>query len=75
MPKVDRLVGRNQAYQKKAIGIREHHNERKNESYSNPDIVKDRSALNIHFKQCGSTSAQAFDNVDCKSKRKFSGQK
>jgi len=63
MPKADRSVVRNQAYQKKAIGIRERHNERKNELYSNPDIVKDRSRLNVHFKQCEGTYAQAFDKL------------
>lgn len=63
MAKTDRSVVRNQSYQKKAIGIRERHNERKNESYSNPDIVKDRSYLNIHFKQCECTYAQTFDKM------------
>ena len=63
MSKTDRSVVRNQSYQKKAISIRERHNERKNESYSNPDIVKDRSCLNIHFKQCEGTYAQAFDKM------------
>ena len=63
MAKADRSVVRNQAYPKKAIGIRERHNERKNENYSNPDIVKDRSYLNIHFKQCEGTYAQTFDRM------------
>ena len=48
---VDRSVVREEPYRRSSIGIRERHNERKNESYSNPDIVPERSPLNIHFKQ------------------------
>lgn len=48
---VDRTVVREKGYQRSGIGLRERHNERKNESYSNPDIVPERSKLNIHFKQ------------------------
>ena len=50
---VDRTVVRNNAYRRNGIELRERHNERKNESYSNPDIVPERSALNIHFKSPG----------------------
>ena len=60
---VDRTVVRNAAYQKAAVGIRERHNERKNESYANPDVMPERSHLNIHFKQCSATYAQAFDSL------------
>ena len=35
MPKIDRCIVRNEAYQKKSISIRERHNERKNQEYSN----------------------------------------
>lgn len=63
MPKIDRTVVRNQAYRKQGISIRERHNERKNIHYSNPDIVLERSNLNIHFKQCEDTYAQTFDKL------------
>lgn len=63
MQKVDRTVVRNQAYRKAGISIRERHNERRNAHYSNPDIVPERSNLNIHFKQCEGTYAQAFDKM------------
>jgi len=43
------------------IGIRERHNERKNESYSNPDIELDRSHMNVHFRKCDDTYTQALD--------------
>ncbi|WP_204988031.1 plasmid recombination protein [Sporolactobacillus pectinivorans] len=63
MPKIDRSIVRNEAYRKTAVGIRERHNERKNQEYSNPDIVKDRSYLNIHFKSCDGSYAETFDRM------------
>lgn len=63
MQKIDRTVVRNQAYRKAGISIRERHNERKNTHYCNPDIVPERSDLNIHFKLCENTYAQAFDKM------------
>lgn len=61
--KTDRTVVRNSAYQKNSVGIRERHNERKNEVYSNPDIITQRSHLNVHFKECGTTYVAAFDKM------------
>lgn len=63
MAKTDRTVVRNQPYQRKGIGIRERHNERKNESYSNPDIQLERSQFNIHFKKCESTYEQTLSQM------------
>ncbi len=63
MAKTDRTVVRNQSYQKGGIGIRERHNERKNESYSNPDIELERSHMNIHFRECDGTYSQALDRM------------
>ena len=54
---------RNKAYPRNNFSIRERHNERKNEVYSNPDIVQDRSHLNIRFKGCNGTYTQAFDRL------------
>ncbi len=54
---------RNKAYTRNNFSIRERHNERKNEIYSNPDIVQDRSHLNIRFKGCDGTYTQAFDRL------------
>lgn len=31
--------------------------------YSNPDVILDRSGLNVHFKQCDSTYTQTFDHL------------
>lgn len=61
--KVDRTVVRNQPYKRGGIGIRERHNERKNEHYANPDIEPERSHLNIHFKKCDSTYEKALDRM------------
>ncbi len=63
MQKTDRSVVRNEAYRKGAVAIRERHNERKNQEYSNPDIVKDRSHLNIHFKTCEASYTETFDRM------------
>ena len=37
--KIHRTVVRNERYRKNAISVRERHNERKNEVYSNPDVL------------------------------------
>jgi len=63
MSKTDRTVVRNQSYQKGGIGIRERHNERKNENYSNPDIVLERSHMNVHFRRCDDTYARTLDRM------------
>lgn len=47
---VDRISARNVNLSSTKIGNAQRHNERKKESYTNPDIVPDRSAFNIHFK-------------------------
>ncbi|GHU79864.1 Plasmid recombination enzyme type 2 [Clostridia bacterium] len=63
MAKTNRAVVRNQAYTKNSLGVRERHNERKNECYSNADILLDRSHLNVHFKDCEGSYAEAFDRL------------
>jgi len=49
--KTNFTVVRNAGYQVNSIEVRERHNERKNETFYNADIVKERINLNIHFKQ------------------------
>lgn len=63
MQKIDRSIVRNEAYQKKSVSIRERHSERKNQGYSNPDIVTDRSHLNVYFKTCEGSYAETFDKM------------
>jgi len=61
MSKTNRSVVRNTAYKKSEFSIRERHNERKNESYFNGDIMPDRAHLNVHFKSCNGTYEEAFN--------------
>ena len=49
--KANFTVVRNAAYTAKSIEVRERHNERKNESYFNADIVPERFGMNINFRQ------------------------
>ena len=51
MAKVNFTVARNAAYTAASIGVRERHNERKNESYFNADIVPERRELNHYYQQ------------------------
>ena len=49
--KANFTVVRNAAYTAKSIEVRERHNERKNESYFNTDIVPKRFDMNVNFRQ------------------------
>jgi hypothetical protein len=63
MGKTNMTVVRNAAYKRSELNVRERHNERKNESYFNGDVVPERSELNIHFKSCAGTYADEFDRL------------
>ena len=55
---------RNERYRKNAISVRERRNERKNEVYSNPDVLLEHSHNNVIFKACDApTYAQKFDQM------------
>ena len=55
---------RNERYRKNAISVQERHNERKNEVYSNPDVLLEHSHNNVIFKACDApTYAQKFDQM------------
>jgi len=56
-------VVRNAAYSRGSVGIRERHNERKNECYSNADIQLERSSMNVYYKKPETTYEQAFDRL------------
>jgi len=51
MAKAHFTVVRNAAYTAASSGVRERHNERKNEKYYNADIVPERANMNVHFHQ------------------------
>lgn len=56
-------VVRNNSYERSNFTLRQRHNERENASYSNPDIVPERSYLNVHFKQSGDSYCKVFDQM------------
>ena len=64
---VDRLVVRNCDLKPGKTSTPENayaHNERKKESYSNPDIIPERTPLNVHFKSPGGTYLELFDALE-----------
>lgn len=48
---MDRVVVRNATCTRDSVSIKERHNERKNDSYTNEDIIQNRRHLNINFKE------------------------
>jgi hypothetical protein len=64
MSKTNFTVVRNAAYIAAPIGVRERHNERKNETYYKSDVVPEREAFNVHFLKCdGETYEQKFNRL------------
>jgi hypothetical protein len=56
-------VVRNAQYRRGGLGIRQRHNERQNADYMNDDIVKDRAAYNVHYKQAQGSYESTFDKM------------
>jgi hypothetical protein len=56
-------VVRKQPYKKSALYVRERHNERLNDSYSNPDVVSEKSHMNVHFKKPSNSWDKEFDQL------------
>ncbi len=46
------------------IGNTQRHNEREKEAYVNPDIVPERTELNVHFKQPSGGYAEMFAQME-----------
>jgi len=61
---IDRTSVRNVNLTKIQIGNTQRHNEREKDSYINPDIVPERTALNIHFKQPAGSYAEMFSQME-----------
>jgi hypothetical protein len=59
----DKTVVRNAQYKRGGLNKRERHNERKNADYMNDDIIKERAALNVHFKQAQGGYESTFDKM------------
>ncbi|MDR0490036.1 MAG: plasmid recombination protein, partial [Oscillospiraceae bacterium] len=56
-------VARNAQYRRGGLGIRQRHNERQNADYMNDDIIRERAALNVHYKQPQGSYESAFDKM------------
>ena len=56
----NRASVRNANLTDKQIGNAQRHNEREKESYTNPDIVPERTAMNVHYKQPTDSYAGMF---------------
>ena len=64
---VDRTFARNRDLRldKKATPLSAYaHNERQKESYSNPDIIPDRTPMNVHYKSPTGTYEETFDALE-----------
>jgi len=63
MSKTHQSVVRNQGHTRAAVMHVERHNERKNENYSNLDVVLEQSRNNIYYKICDGTYLGTFDKM------------
>jgi len=57
----NKSVVRNAQYRRGGLSVRQRHNERQNADYMNDDIIKDRAAYNVHFKQAEGSYERMFD--------------
>ena len=73
---VDRTVARNRDLKKSSdIKGAQTHNERQRESYSNPDIVPERTPFNVHFKEPTGSYEDMFAELEQKKVISTWGQK
>ena len=62
---IDRTVARNQDLETPAdVAKVQEHNEREKDSYSNQDIVPDRTSLNVHFKAPTDDYVKMFEQME-----------
>lgn len=73
---VDRTVARNRDLKKSAdIKGAQTHNERQRETYSNPDIIPERTPFNVHFKEPTGAYEDMFSELEQKKIISTWGQK
>lgn len=60
---VNRTSARNMNMTAKDIGNAQRHNEREKESYTNQDIVPDRTGMNVHFKTPTGSYSEMFEQL------------
>ena len=61
---IDRTSARNVNLTAVKIGNAQRHNEREKESYTNPDIIPERTPQNIHFKKPTAGYAEMFAQME-----------
>ena len=61
---IHRTSARNVNLTAAKIGNAQRHNEREKESYTNPDIIPERTKLNIHFKEPNGGYAEMFARME-----------
>ena len=61
---IDRTSARNVDVPDKDIGNTQKHNEREKDSYRNPDIVPERTPLNIHSKAAAASHTEMFRQME-----------
>ena len=60
---IDRTVARNVNLTASQIVNAQRHNEREKDSYTNPDIVPERTPMNVHFKSPTGSYAEMFNQM------------
>ena len=69
---IDRTVARNQDLETPAdVAKVQEHNEREKDSYSNQDIVPERTSLNVHFKAPTYDYVKMFEQMEHSAWRQF----
>ena len=61
---IDRTSARNVNLTAAQIGNAQRHNEREKESYTNPDIIPERTSQNIHFKKPTAGYTEMFAQME-----------
>ncbi len=61
---INRTSARNVNLNAAKIGNAQRHNEREKDSYTNPDIVPERAAMNVHFKTPTGSYAEMFAQME-----------
>ena len=61
---IDRTSARNMRLTAQKLKNAQQHNEREKDSYVNPDIVPERSHLNVHFKKSDGSYLEQFERME-----------
>ena len=60
---IDRTIARNVKLKESDIGKTQKHNEREKEIYANPDIIPERTPMNVHYKTPTADYAEMFSQM------------